>query len=415
MVTFTIGEAMRINKSEINKLKPTNADEFHWDDNLKGFGLKLYRTGRISFILQGRLDGRSRRYTIGAFGSPWTADTARKQALKYLAQLAAGIDPTADQRARRLEGNLAKLADSYLLDGNLRKKPSTRSIEERSVRRHIIPLLGNKRISEITKRDLQKFLNDVAAGKTAIDEKTSKRGRAIVKGGRAVANRSLAVISALFNYAIECGLCSDNPTRGIKQYQLKVHDRFLNGEELQSLGDALNHAEKNNVSPYAVAAIRFILLTGCRSGEALNLQWQWIDYEHGLAKLPDSKTGQKILALGASALEMLTSLERVEDSPLVFVSSVGGTTPISIQKVWRNIREEAGLGRLRIHDLRHNFASLAVSSGHSLYMVAKLLGHTQSQTTQRYAHLAPHPVKQAADDISNHLASVVQKIDRKGG
>lgn len=400
---------MRINKTEIDKLKPSAKDRFYWDESLKGFGIKLYKTGRVSFILQGRLNGRTRRYTIGTFGSPWTADAARKQALQYLGQLADGIDPTAAQRAQRLEGNLAKLAASYLVDGNLRKKPTTRAIEDRAVRRHIVPLLGKKRISEITKHDLQRFMNDVAAGKTAVDEKTSYRGRAMVKGGKAAANRSLAVVSALFNYAIEYGLCSENPTRGIKQYKLRTHDRFLSQGELERLGAALRSAEQQFVSRFAIAAIRFILLTGCRSGEALNLRWEWIDFERGFAKLPDSKTGQKILLLGTAAIEVVKSIEQVEGSPLVFASSSGGTTPISIQKVWRAIREEADLCDVRIHDLRHNFASLAVSSGQSLYLVSKLLGHSQSQTTQRYAHLAPDPVKEASNDVSNRLSDMLLK------
>lgn len=400
---------MRITKRNIDLLEPSDKVQFHWDDKLKGFCVKVYPTGRKVFVVQDRLDGKTRRYTIGTYGSPWTPDTARHQALEYLSQLANGVDPTADKRSRRLQDNLAALAKSYLIDGNSHKKPLTKEVEERSINRHIIPLLGKKRLSEITKQDLQKFMTDVAAGKTAIDIKTGHRGRAIVKGGHGTANRALAVVSALFNYAIDSGLCSDNPTRGVKQYRLKKHDRYLTTDELIRLGEALTRAEESYFSRFAIAAIRFMLLTGCRSGEALTLQWKWLDVEHGMAKLPDSKTGQKVLLLGAGALQLLDGLDRQKGSPLVFPSSVGGTTPISIQKVWRHIRETADLGDLRLHDLRHNFASAAVSSGQSLYIVGKLLGHTQSQTTERYAHLAPDPVRQAADDVSNQLADIIRK------
>jgi len=399
---------MKISKRSIDQLTAISKDRFYWDDSLKGFGLKVYKSGRIAFIVQGRLNGRVRRYTLGAFGSPWTADVARAQALQYLAKLAVGIDPTVEEKAKRLHGNLKKLTMTYLRDGNLHKKPRTRDVEERFIHRHVVPLLGSKKLTEINKQDLQRFMNDIVAGKTATDERTGPRGRAIVKGGKGAANRALAVVSALFNYAIDAGICDKNPTIGIKKFRLKRHDRYLTLDELERLGASLDYAENSGQSPFAIAAIRFLLLTGCRSGEALNLQWEWIDYEHRLAKLPDSKTGQRVLLLGEGAIALLNRLECVKGSPLVFPSSKGGTTPISIQKVWRGVRAEAQMDDLRLHDLRHNFASSAVSSGQSLYIVSKLLGHTQVQTTQRYAHLAPNPMREAADEVSNRLALMIR-------
>ena len=160
---------------------------------------------------------------------------------------------------------------------------------------------------------------------------------------------------------------SDNPARGVKKYTLRKHDRHLNAEELERLGNALRQAEQGGQSSFAIAAIRFLLLSGCRSGEALTLQWKWIDFDHNIEKLPDSKTGQKVLLLGAGAADLLKTLDRIAGSPLVFPSAVGGATPISIKKVWRKVRQGAGLDDVRLHDLRHNFASAAVSSGQSLY------------------------------------------------
>ena len=292
----------------------------------------------------------------------------------------------------------------------VRKKPNTIALEKSVLHRHITPLLGKKKLSDISKRDVQKFMIDVADGKTAIDEKTTYRGRAIVKGGKGAANRSVAVLSSVLAYAQDLGLRKDNPVLSIKKYTLKKHDRYLSSDELDRLGSALREAEDNGASAFAIAAIRFMLLSGCRSGEALTLQWQWIDFEHNLAKLPDSKTGQKILLLGSGAMALLETLPRISGAPLVFPSTVGGTTKISIQKVWRKVRALAELDDLRLHDLRHNFASSAVSSGQSLYIVGKLLGHTQTQTTQRYAHLASDPVQQAADEVSAELA---KRIARK--
>lgn len=355
-------------------------------------------------MLQSRLHGTAKRYTIGQYGSPWSPDQARGTALEWLSQIAQGIDPTAEKKAKKQEGKLADLIPQYLEEVAIRKKQSTQEIEKSLLTRHIVPLLGKKRISELSKRDVQKFMLDVAKGKTAKDIKTKPRGRARITGGKGTANRSVAVLSSLFNFAIDLGLLETNPAIGIKKYKLKTHDRYLTAQELDRLGQALKQAEVENISFYAIAAIRFLILSGCRSGEALNLQWDWIDWEHKLIKLPDSKTGQKTLLLGDGAIELLKTIPRVKASPLVFVSAVGGITPLSIKKVWGKIKEMADLKDLRIHDLRHNFASTAVSSGQSLYIVGRMLGHTQSQTTQRYAHLAPDPVKQAATEVSNELA-----------
>lgn len=395
---------MRITKRSLDMIDTLPKTTFIWDDTLKGFGVKVYPTGRIVFVLQGRLNGGSRRYTIGQYGSPWSPDQARAQALNWLSELSQGNDPTAERRAKKLEGKLSDIIDDYMQEVSVRKKQNTQNIESSLIKRHIVPLLGKRRISELTKRDIQKFMLDVANGKTAKDIKTKPRGRAIVTGGKGTANRSVAVLSSLINYSVDLGLREDNPAIGVKKYKLKTHDRYLTSEELDRLGEALRTASMNNVSPFAIAAIRFLILTGCRAGEALNLQWGWIDWDHNLAKLPDSKTGQKPLMMGDGAMALLKTLPRIEGTPLVFASAVGGTTPLSIKKVWIKVRKLADIEDVRIHDLRHNFASQAVSSGQSLYMVGKLLGHSQSQTTQRYAHLAPDPIKQAANDVSNKLA-----------
>lgn len=163
------------------------------------------------------------------------------------------------------------------------------------------------------------------------------------------------------SYAIELSLRSENPAKGVKKYTLKQHDRYLRNDELEQLGNSLLKAEEEGVSPFSIAAIRFMILTGCRAGEALSLQWSWIDWEHGIAKLPDSKTGQKNLLLGQGALELLKPLARVDGSPLVFPSSVGGITPISIQKIWQRIRANAVLDDVRMKSEKLRTASTILS------------------------------------------------------
>ncbi len=242
-----------------------------------------------------------------------------------------------------------------------------------------------------------------------MDARTGVRGRSIVTGGQGSANRACASLSSMMSYAMEIGLRKDNPVIGIKRFKLKKHDRFLSEEELDRIGQAMKSVEDDGASLFAIAAIRFLLLSGCRKNEALTLQWSWIDWHHNLAKLPDSKTGQKNLMLGGGVMIFLKSLPRLNGSPLVFPSASGGITTISLQKVWNKVRIAAGLKDLRLHDLRHNFASSAVSSGLSLYIVGKLLGHSQAQTTQRYAHLASDPVRAAADEISADLGRKIAK------
>jgi integrase len=394
---------MKISKRFVDQAAATEKDAFYYDDGLTGFGVKITKGGKKNFIVQTRIKGKVARFTIGEYGRPWSVDQAREAAIQILADVVKGVDPRVSARANKDKATVKSLVEDYLERGALQKKATTLQFEAGLTKRHILPLLGDAKVADLTKADIQKFQRSVMVGKTAIDVKTGPRGRAIVTGGKGAANRSLALLSSILTFAVNEGHRTDNPAKGIKHFKLAKHDRYLSNDELKRLGKALDDAELAGASVYVVAAIRFMLLTGCRRNEALTLQWAWIDIDHSLAKLPDSKTGKKVLLLGVAALSLLTKLPRLEGSPLVFPSSAGGTTPISIQKSWDKIRKAAKLQDIRLHDLRHNFASSAVSAGQSLYIVGKLLGHTQSQTTQRYAHLAADPLHQAADEISKAL------------
>ncbi|MEN5278805.1 site-specific integrase [Brucella sp. TWI432] len=396
---------MKLTKRTVDGIVPTSKDTLYWDEEIKGFGVKVTPAGKKIFVLQSRLNGSLKRFTIGAFGAPWSADAARDEAKRLLGEIVKGVDPHEAKRSRRNDITIQELGELYWELACAHKKPVTIANEKGLMARHIVPLFGRVKVSDIRRTDIQKFINDVATGKTAAKVKTKARGLARVTGGKGSANRTLGLLSSMLSFAVENGYRSDNPALGTKQFKLKTHDRYLTPIELDRLGKALDSAEKNGVSIFAVAAIRFLAMTGCRRNEALTLQWSWIDFEHRLAKLPDSKTGQKVLHLGESALALIQALPKIAGSPLVFPSSVGGDRPLSIQKIWDDIRSEADLRDLRIHDLRHNFASMAVSSGKSLYLVGKLLGHSQSQTTQRYAHLAPDPIREAANSVSNIIGT----------
>jgi integrase len=228
------------------------------------------------------------------------------------------------------------------------------------------------------------------------------------------ANRMLALLSKFFNWCEKHGYRPDgsNPCRHIEKYKEQRRERFLSPVELARLGDALADAETNETtSPYVIAALRLLVLTGARLSEILTLQWSYVDFDHSLLRLPDSKTGQKVIYLNAPALQILTDLPRLEGNPHVICGKRDGAHLVNLQKPWRQIRKAAGLDDVRIHDLRHSFASVAAGSGQSLPVIGALLGHTQPQTTARYAHLAADPLRAASDAVGGKIAASLKGND----
>jgi integrase len=195
-----------------------------------------------------------------------------------------------------------------------------------------------------------------------------------------------------------------NPCRHVEKYSEVKRERMLSADEFSRLAEALREPGR---PPYVVAAIKLLIFTGARLSEVLGLRWEWVEFERGEARLPDSKTGAKTLHLPAPALTVLAELPRVAGNPFVIVGHVKGTHPVNIEKPWRAIRKSAGLDNVRLHDLRHAFASVAASSGMGLPIIGKMLGHTQAATTHRYAHLASDPVKAAATAVAGHIAAAM--------
>jgi integrase len=207
----------------------------------------------------------------------------------------------------------------------------------------------------------------------------------------------------MLSFAVDRGLLSANPAKGVKLHPTKRRERFLSAEEMARLGEALAQAELKSDAAPSVAAIRLLILTGCRKGEILSLRWSYVDQERGLLRLPDSKTGAKVVPIGGPALDLLKALPRFPDEPNVFPSPRHARHLVGLQKVWERVRDAAKLENVRLHDLRHSFASIAVTGGHSLYMVSKILGHKDTRTTEIYAHLAADPMR----EVANHTASVI--------
>jgi integrase len=395
--------------------KKEEGDCFLWDIELKGFGLRIKPTGVKSYVLKYRVESRTRRLTIGKHGPLWTAEDARRQALALLYRVKDGCDPAAEKLEAREALTVGSLADLYLVEGMAEKpnkKPSSWVTDRSNIERHVKPLLGGKVAKLLTPADIAKFQADVAAGKSHADVKTGSRGRAIVKGGRGTAARSLAVLGAMLQFAVKRKLIVANPAKGVPLLKGKKKERFLSEAEVKRLAEAVSGMEaERKLSSTAAVAIGLLMLTGCRKSEILSLRWEWVDFERGCLRLPDSKTGAKVVPLGSSAMKLLSEVPR--DDTYVLPGAKGAGHYIGLQKDWERVRLRAGLPGLRLHDLRHSFASFAVAEGNTLFMVGKVLGHKQARTTEIYAHLADDPLRAVADRTAARIVAAMKGSERE--
>ncbi len=403
----------KLTKKTVDASKPKEKDYIVWDNDLPGFGLRVFPSGKKSYLVQYRHEGRTRRFTIGLHG-PYTPDKARNRAMGLLGDIGDGADPSGDKAKAHKDMTIGQLCDLYLTEGCGTKKESTIATDTGRINRHIKPLLGKRLVRSITQADISKFLKDVASGKTKTDVKTKKRGRALVRGGKGTASRTVGLLGGIFTFAVQKGLRLDNPVHGVQKFPDKRNGRFLSPAEMGKLGKALKRAENKKVNPAAITAIRLLIFTGCRKSEILSLRWDHIDWDNKCLRLPDTKTGQKIVPLGAPALELLASTDKIEDTSFVLPSADKDKHYVGLQKAWETIRAWEGLDDVRIHDLRHSFASVAALSGDSLLMIGKLLGHKDPKTTQIYAHLADSAAQQSADKIAKQIEAAMNAEDEDG-
>src|SRR5438270_2859562 len=405
----------KVTKRAVDKLElDGNAEAVLWDTELKGFGLRARSGGSKSYILHYRAGaGRTaplRKITIGKHGSPWTPDSARAEAKRLLGDVAAGRDPARDRQQDRAAFSFNQLIDLYLAESVNHKKVSTLKSDRGRIEHHLRPLLGQMRADRIVRADVERMRNAVSTGKTAekVGSDTKRRSGSMARGGKGVAAQCVALTSAVYAFAIERGLCADNPARGVKKAPVRKVERFLSETEIARLAAALDAEVQASGNPFPSAAIKLLLLTGCRRGEVVDLCWDYVDFEHNCLRLPDSKTGAKIVYLNAPARALLQALPRLKNNPRVIPGIRAESASAAIEKAWPRVRQAANLADLRLHDLRHSFASVGAAGGLSLPIIGALLGHKHAATTARYAHLSADPLRAANEAVGERIAAALR-------
>lgn len=358
---------------------PEKGENWIRDTELTGFSLRILASGSKTYQVQYRSGGATRRVSLGKHGTI-TCDEARTEAKIILGDVSKGKDPSQERSTYRGAPTIAQVCERFMDEYvPVHCKESTAKEYRRNVDLFIKPAMGTRKVPDITRTDIAKLHHD-------------HRDKPYQ------ANRTLGVLSVVFNQCEVWGFRPDgsNPCRHVKKYTEKKRERFLSPEEMKRLFEVLDECEKDgSESPAMCNAIRLLALTGCRLGEIQTLKWEYI--EGKTFKLPDSKTGAKTVYLGQAVLDVLAKAERIENNPYVITGNKEGQYLSDFQKPWRRIRKKSGLDDVRIHDLRHSFASFGLANGLNLAEIGKLLGHSQVQTTARYAHLAEEVAQNAAN------------------
>ena len=418
---------VRITKRLVDSIEPGGRDTILWDADLSGFGLRVRSTGHKTYVVQYRVPGLGRRgfakrVSLGEHGK-LTPEEARRLARLELGNVARGDDPASARSRKKGIPTVRELGVTYLSDSDARLKSGTAAEYKRLWEKHVLPAIGHKQVTDVSASDVRRLhrsMKDLPYG----------------------ANRTLALLSAFFSFAAAEGIAFENgnPTRFVERFPEKPRERFLTVDEFKALGAALATAETRGLppapakryksthhekkkrdaskkhrpkiadvpivaDPYAVAALRFLATTGCRKNEALSLRWDAVDFERGYLRLGETKTGKSVRPLSKSTAALLEALPRLEKNPYVFPGRKDGDHLKELDRLWHAVRYAAKLDGLRLHDLRHSFASVSAIDGESLLVIRSLLGHKNIATTERYAHLGDDPVKAAADRASGGIAA----------
>lgn len=392
-----------------------------WDSQVSGFGVRIGLTGIKTFVVRYRAEGGGRnapkRYvTVGRYGA-LTVEQARKKAKELLAAVTVGNDPASERNAKRMELKMSALVDLYEEEGCYiqRGKRLGEPMKERTktytiarLRHHVVPLLGTKRVTEVRAGDIERFFRDVAAGKSASDEKLGHRRRIIVRGGDGAARKVFRDLSAVFSFAVRRSIVPANPCeKAVVKKTDNQKTRFLSLAEVQLLGEACDLLEAEGVNVKALNIARLWVLTGCRRQEIAELKWSEVDFDRGLLILADSKTGRSIRPLANAALALLKSIDRVEDSEFVFPADRGEGFFQGTKTIWPKIVKKAGLEGVTPHTLRHTMGAISTSTGEALALTGAILGHSNMRSTMIYAHVEMDPSRKAANRVGKRIADAL--------
>lgn len=403
----------KLTKSLVDGLaNETSRDLFVWDSDLKGFGVRIKSTGVKTYVVQYRnADGQTRRLVVGKHGA-LLPDQARKLAIKQLAAVAGGADPSAERRALRAGLTVAELCDWYLTEaragrllGRNRRpiKASSLKSDEARITQHIKPLLGARPVRTLKLADVERMQADVAGGKTAASKRRLGRG-ATVRGGAGTAGRSVATLRAICGHAVRWELIPKNPALGVRQTPVEKRTRRLSSEEIEGLGRAMREAEAFGELPAGLAAVQLMLLTGFRRMEALGLRHAWVAANS--VHFPDTKTGKQQRVIGSAALRLIAAQRGDADQVFVFPSDRTDGHLICVERVLGRLCASVGIKAVTPHVLRHTFASVAADLGFTELTIAGLLGHAAQGVTQRYIHV-DRALVAAADQVSGHIAGLL--------
>lgn len=392
----------KLTKRLVDGLEPDPAGEvFLWDTEMKGFGVRMMPSGVASFIIKYRtMENRQRKMTVGRVGT-MTVDQARQLAREHLTEVSKGGDPSAERQQLRRTATLAEVSDDYLAEAKTRLKPNSYLTNESNIKVHVLPLLGKRSVASITRADVTRMQSDIIAGKTA-RKREGRGGR--TTGGTSAAHRATVMLGSLLAHAKANGVISENVAFGVRKPKTNKQKRYLSDAEIVSLGKALDAADTE--SPVALAAVRFLLLSGCRRMEVLALSLDWIDRDSGCIRFGDTKTGAQIRPIGAEAFKVLDTIE--PRNGWAFPADRGDGHFVGLPRVMARLCKAAELADgVTIHVLRHTFASVAAGMGYSELTIAGLLGHAVPGVTARYAHVADSALVSAADAVSKKIAGLL--------
>jgi integrase len=420
----------RLTEAFVRKtLTPARGQTFHWDAEVKGFALRVTSGGAKSFVVDYRVDGRQRRFTIGAYPD-WSVQAARQAAKELKREVDAGRDPMGERHDKRAAPTLNDLWERYQAEHLPHKAPRARRDERSIWEKIILPRLGKLKLGTIDHAAIHSLHRDITT----------------IRGTPVRANRTVETLRKAFNLAIRWNWCEHNPVVGVRRNPEEPRSRYLTKNEIAALVQALNdHSE-----PMSVNAVKLLMLTGARRGEVLGATWAMFDLDNGIWTKPSAHTKQRRLhriPLSGPALRLLTEMKEAAEhkarndgismGPYVFPGE-NGKPLADIKRTWASVCLKAGLTErvakktrngkavkdrngnpvmiaqpsVRLHDLRHSFASILVSAGASLPLIGQMLGHTQVQTTQRYAHLYDDPLRKAAETVGEVVDAPLPALER---